>query len=207
MTRSRLEAFSDGVLAIVITIMVFNLKPPLVPRLSALAAVWQELLCYVLSFVYIGIYWNNHHHLFQAVRRVNGAVLLANQHLLFWLTLVPFVTGWLGASSFAAGPTAAYGVVLFLAASAYWILTRTLLALHGAESDLARALGRDRKGLASLLTYAVAIGVAFVEPWAACLLYAAVAAAWLVPDARMERALSGRREPADAHPSVNTSTN
>jgi uncharacterized membrane protein len=146
----------------------------------------------VLSFVFVGIYWNNHHHLLQAARQVNGAILWANLHLLFWLSLVPFVTSWMGQTSFGAGPVAAYGVVMLLAGAAYAILTRVLVAAHGKDSALARAVGRDFKGNLSLLLYVTAVALAFVEPRGACALYAVVAALWLVPDRRIETALAER---------------
>jgi uncharacterized membrane protein len=189
MKKSRLEAFSDGVLAIIITIMVLELKVPHQPTLAALAPLWPTILSYILSYVFIGIYWNNHHHLWQVVERVTGAVLWANLHLLFWLSLVPFVTAWMGENHFAAAPVAAYGLVLLGSGCAYYILTRVLLASHAPDSLLARALGRDFKGRISLALYALAIAVAFVLPWLAGLLYAAVAIIWLVPDRRIERVL------------------
>jgi uncharacterized membrane protein len=187
--KSRLEAFSDGVIAIIITIMVLELKVPHGATVAALQPLWPVLACYVTSFVYVGIYWNNHHHLWQVAERVNGAVLWANLHLLFWLSLFPFVTSWVGESGFAPLPLAAYGTVLLCAGLAYTILTRALLALHGAESLLARALGADLKGWLSLVIYAVAIGLGFAWPWLACVLYIAVAVIWLVPDRRIERVL------------------
>ena len=192
MSKGRLEAFSDGVLAIIITIMVLDLKAPPVPDLEALAPLIPVFLSYVLSFVFVGIYWNNHHHLLQAARQVSGGVLWANLHLLFWLSLIPFVTSWLGETSFAALPAAAYGVVLLAAGGAYSVLTRALISRHGRESTLAIAVGRDRKGLLSLLIYAVSIPLAFVDAWIACALYALVAAMWLVPDPRIESTLEHR---------------
>jgi len=188
MDKSRLEAFSDGVLAIIITIMVLELRLPTGADLAALEAVAPRLLSYLLSFVFIGIYWNNHHHMFQAARRVTGAALWANLHLLFWLSLIPFVTDWMG-EHFAPIPVAAYGVVLISAGSAYYILSRVLLATHGPGSLLARALGRDAKGIVSLAIYALAVGLALVEPRLACALYVVVALIWLVPDRRIERLL------------------
>jgi uncharacterized membrane protein len=188
-TKGRLEAFSDGVLAIIITIMVLELDPPSGGSLGDLRPLLPQLLTYALSFVFLGIYWSNHHHLFQAVQQVNGAVLWANLHLLFWLSLIPFATGWLGESGLVTGPVALYGVVLLLAAAAYTLLVRTLLAVHGAGSSLATAIGRDTKGKASLLIYAAAIVVAFFSPPAAWGLYVFVALIWLVPDRRIERAL------------------
>lgn len=191
MSKGRVEAFSDGVIAILITIMVLELKVPHEPTLAALSPLMPVLLSYVLSFVYLGIYWNNHHHLLQAVRQVDGRALWANMHLLFWLSLVPFVTAWMGETYFAPLPVAAYGVVLLLAALAYSILVRVLIAIHGAESVLATAIGSDRKGKLSLALYASAVLLAFVSPWPACGLYALVAIIWLVPDQRIEKNLIG----------------
>jgi uncharacterized membrane protein len=192
MSKGRLEAFSDGVLAIVITIMVLELKAPSDASLAALAPLIPELLSYVLSFVFIAIYWNNHHHLLQAVRQVNGRVLWANSHLLFWLSLTPFVTAWMGKTSFDQVPVAAYGVVLFMSACAYYLLTLALLAQHGKDSPLAHALGSDIKGKLSLAIYAAAIPLSFLEPWLAGGLYVVVAIIWLVPDRRIEKALAER---------------
>jgi uncharacterized membrane protein len=196
MDKGRLEAFSDGVIAIIITIMVLELRPPKEPTIDALRPVVPVFLSYVLSFVFVGIYWNNHHHLIQAADRVTGRVLWANMHLLFWLSLVPFVTHWMG-GAFAPVPVAAYGVVLLLAGCAYYLLSRALVADHGAGSALAAAVGRDAKGKASVLIYAAAVPLAFVEPWVACGLYVVVAVLWLVPDRRIESALAGR-DPLDS---------
>lgn len=190
MDKGRLEAFSDGVIAILITIMVLELKVPQVPDLAALKPLVPIFLSYVLSFIYLGIYWNNHHHLFQAVQQVKGHVLWANLHLLFWLSLIPFVTGWTGENHFAALPVALYGVVLLFAAIAYFILSRTLIATHGEGSTLATALGRDFKGKVSVVIYALAILLSFLNAWAACLLYVLVAVMWLIPDRRLENALT-----------------
>jgi uncharacterized membrane protein len=189
MGKGRLEAFSDGVLAIVITIMVLELKTPHEADLAALRPLVPVLLSYVLSFVYVGIYWNNHHHLLQAARHVNGRVLWANLHLLFWLSLIPFVTGWMGESHFAPWPVAAYGAVLLLAAMAYELLTHVLVSHHGKKSTLAKAVGTDRKGIASLILYALALPAAFVDPRISCALYAVVALMWLIPDRRIERVM------------------
>jgi uncharacterized membrane protein len=189
MSKGRLEAFSDGVLAIIITIMVLELKPPRQPELDALRPLIPSLLSYLLSFVFVGIYWNNHHHLFQAVRRVNGGVLWANLHWLFWLSLVPLVTNWLGETNFSALPVAAYGVVMLLTAVAYTILVHVLVAVHGRQSALAVAMGRDFKGWVSLLIYATAVAVAFAEPRISAGLYTLVAVIWLVPDRRIERVI------------------
>jgi uncharacterized membrane protein len=186
MSKSRLEAFSDGVIAILITIMVLELRPPEGDTLSALRPLTPVFLSYVLSFVYIGIYWNNHHHLFQVVERIDGRVLWANLHLLFWLSLISFATAWLGEHGGVPWPAALYGVVLLLAAVAYYILTRALLAIHGADSPLARALGRDFKGKISIVLNIAAILLAFVNPWLAYGIYVLVALIWLIPDRRME---------------------
>ncbi len=190
MSKGRLEAFSDGVIAIIITIMVLELRVPQGADFVALIPLIPIFLSYVLSFVFIGIYWNNHHHLFQAVHHVDGRVLWANLHLLFWLSLTPFVTGWMGENGFSAWPVALYGTVLLLAGSAYFILARALIALHGKDSALATALGRDFKGKISLVFYAVAIPLSFLYVWLACALYVLVAIMWLVPDRRIERTLS-----------------
>lgn len=190
MSKGRLEAFSDGVIAIIITIMVLEMKAPAGADLAALRPLIPVFLSYVLSFVFLGIYWNNHHHLFQAVRRVNGPVLWANLHLLFWLSLVPFVTGWMGENEFSAWPVALYGMVLWLAGFAYFILTRVLISHHGQESALAVALGRDVKGKASLAFYTVAIPLSFVNSWLAGALYVVVAIMWFIPDRRIEKTLT-----------------
>jgi uncharacterized membrane protein len=189
MSKGRLEAFSDGVLAIIITIMVLDLKPPQQPHWSALAPVASAFLSYVLSFVFVGIYWNNHHHLLQSVRGVNGAILWANLHLLFWLSLTPLVTNWMGATEFSALPVAAYGSVLLMSGFAYYLLTRVLVAYEGKDSPLAVAVGRDGKGKLSVLAYAIAIPMAFFEPLVSCGLYILVALIWLVPDQRIESVL------------------
>jgi len=194
MNKARLEAFSDGVIAVIITIMVLDLKVPHDADPHALVPLIPVFLSYVLSFIYVGIYWNNHHHMFHAVHRVNGAILWANLHLLFWLSLVPFVTGWMDETHFAPLQVAAYGGVLIAAACAYTILTKVLVAEHGKDSRIARALGRDFKGNISLAIYVVAIAVAFWERWIACALYALVAAIWLVPDRRFERLLDEKRK-------------
>lgn len=190
MGKGRIEAFSDGVIAILITIMVLELTVPHGADLAALRPLLPIFLSYVLSFVYLGIYWNNHHHLFQVVKQVDGRVLWANLHLLFWLSLVPFVTSWMGENGFSAWPVALYGLVLLLAAVAYFFLTRALLALHGPDSVLAAALGEDFKGKVSLLIYLTAIPLAFVNEWLAEALYVLVAIIWLVPDRRIEKILA-----------------
>ncbi|MCW5638597.1 MAG: DUF1211 domain-containing protein [Rubrivivax sp.] len=188
---SRLEAFSDGVIAIIITIMVLELKVPHDPSLQGLQALVPAFLSYVLSFVYVGIYWNNHHHLLHAATRVDGAVLWANLHLLFWLSLLPFATGWMGENHFAALPSAAYGTVLLAAALAYAILQQRIIAAEGEGSRLRRVLGRDWKGKLSPLLYAAAIALNFVETWLAQVIYVLVALLWLVPDRRIESGLQG----------------
>ncbi len=190
MNTGRLEAFSDGVIAILITIMVLELKVPHADNLAALQPLAPVFLSYVLSFIYLGIYWNNHHHLFHVAEHVNGNVLWANLHLLFWLSLIPFVTAWTGENHFAALPVACYGAVLLLAATAYTLLTRILIAHHGKNSTLAIAIGRDVKGKISLGIYAAAILLAFVNSWLAFGLYILVAIMWLVPDRRIERAIT-----------------
>jgi uncharacterized membrane protein len=199
MSPTRLEAFSDGVLAIIITIMVLELKVPQGDAaLGALRPLVPVFLSYVLSFVYIGIYWNNHHHMLRVVRRVNGAVLWANLHLLFWLSLFPFVTAWVGENHFAAMPTALYGAVLLLAAVAYYILQGTIIRSEGPQSLLAAAIGTDVKGRISPLIYLLAIPVAFIRPWMSQAAYVFVALMWIVPDRRIERVLG----PAPDHSRV-----
>jgi uncharacterized membrane protein len=193
MGKGRLEAFSDGVIAIIITIMVLELKVPHGDTLQTLTPLWPVFLSYVLSFVYLAIYWNNHHHLLHTTQQVSAAVLWANLHLLFWLSLVPFVTGWMGENQFTAAPTALYGVVLLLAGVAYYILQQAIIAAQGKGSVLKKALGRDWKGKLSLVAYATAIPAAFVWPAVAWSIYAGVALVWLVPDRRIERALGVRR--------------
>ena len=189
MTKARMETFSDGVIAIIITIMVLELRPPHEASLSALLPLYPVFLSYVLSFIYIGIYWSNHHHLLHAVQHVNGGVLWANLHLLFWLSLVPFVTAWMGENHFAAVPVAVYGAVLLLASIAYFILSRALISLHGKTSTLAVAVGRDFKGLLSTLVYLVAVPFSLVKWWIGFALYVLVAVMWLVPDRRIEKRL------------------
>jgi len=184
-----MEAFSDGVVAIIITVMVLELKVPHEPTLEALRPVVPPLLTYALSFIYVGIYWNNHHHMLHAATRVSGGVLWANLHLLFWLSLIPFTTGWMGENHFQPVPTASYGLVLLLASIAYFILARALLAVEGPGSRLAKALGSDRKGRFSTAIYVVAVPLALVRPWMAIVLYVLVGMIWLVPDRRIERRL------------------
>jgi len=189
MHKGRLEAFSDGVIAIIITIMVLELKVPHSAELADLREVLPVFLSYVMSFVYLAIYWNNHHHMLQVCQRVSGGALWANLHLLFWLSLVPFVTAWMGENHFAAAPMAAYGAVLLAASIAYYILARALVRVHGPDSVIARAVGRDRKGLASAALYVLAVPVALVMPAIAGAIYVFVAIIWLIPDRRMEDAL------------------
>jgi uncharacterized membrane protein len=190
MTKSRLEAFSDAVIAIIITIMVLEIKVPHGDTLAVLRPLLPVFLSYAMSFVFLGIYWNNHHHLLQAVRQVTGGVLWANLHLLFWLSLIPFVTGWMGENHFAALPVALYGVVMLLAGTAYFILTRVLLMVHPRDSELAIAIGNDFKGKISLVIYAVGVLLAMVNSWLACALYVLVSIIWLIPDRRIERTLN-----------------
>ncbi|MEJ2679497.1 MAG: TMEM175 family protein, partial [Gemmatimonadota bacterium] len=185
MGTARLEAFSDGVLAIIITIMVLEMNVPHGTNLAALRPLVPVFLSYILSFVYLGIYWNNHHHMLHVTKRVSGGVLWANLHLLFWLTLVPFTTSWMGENGFAPLPTALYGGVLLMAAIAYWILQRAIVAGEGPDSVLAAAVGRDFKGNASPVLYGLAIAAALVRPWIAGALYVLVALMWLVPDRRI----------------------
>jgi len=183
---SRLEAFSDGVIAIIITIMVLELRVPHGADTASLLPLWPVFLSYVLSFVYIGIYWNNHHHMLHAAERVSGGVLWANLHLLFWLSLIPFATGWMGENHFASTPTALYGIVLLMAAAAYWLLQNRILANQGSKSLLAKAVGSDLKGKLSPVIYLCAIPLAYVHPAIAGGLYVLVAMIWLVPDPRIE---------------------
>jgi uncharacterized membrane protein len=190
MGTGRVEAFSDGVLAIIITIMVLDMKTPPVADLGALRPLAPVFLSYVLSYLYIGIYWNNHHHLLYATRHVGGGIMWANLHLLFWLSLVPFVTRWMGDSGFAPGPTMLYGVILVFAGAAYWLLQRAILRKEGADSTLAAAVGRDRKAQISVLVYVIAIPLALASPWIAGALYAFGSLIWLVPDRRIEREVS-----------------
>jgi uncharacterized membrane protein len=187
MKTTRLEAFSDGVIAIIITIMVLEMKVQHGEDLAALSPLLPVFLSYVLSFVYVGIYWNNHHHLFQAVEHVNGTILWANLHLLFWLSLFPFVTGWMGENHFATWPVALYGVVLMMAALAYYVLVRALVAEHGHGSTIATAVRTDYKGLVSIAVYALAVPLTFVNRWIGCALYVVVALMWFIPDPRIEK--------------------
>jgi uncharacterized membrane protein len=193
MEKNRLEAFSDGVLAIIITIMVLELKVPRGVDFTALEPVLPVFLNYVLSFIYVGIYWNNHHHLFHATKHVSGGILWANLHLLFWLSLFPFGTAWMGENHLAPAPTAAYGVVLLMAALAWYVLQHAIIVNQGRNSLLASAIGRDWKGKLSPVFYVAAIPLAFVSPWISTGLYTFVALLWLIPDRRIERAL-GKQE-------------
>ena len=190
MTKGRLEAFSDGVIAIIITIMVLELKVPHGESLQDLLPLWPVFLAYVLSFVHVGIYWNNHHHMIHAVKHVTGGALWANLHLLFWLSLVPVTTEWMGGSHFATVPVAVYGVVMLMAAIAYYILAHCLIAIQGRDAEFARALGGDRKGFLSAGAYVVAIPVAFLSPWISVAIFVTIAAIWFVPDRRFERSLA-----------------
>ena len=190
MNKGRMEAFSDGVLAVIITVMVLEMKSPHGTSLASLRPVVPIFLIYILSFVYIGIYWNNHHHLLHATQRVNGATLWANLHLLFWLSLVPFTTGWMSENHFESWPVAVYGIVLLMAGVAYFILTKILIRLHGHGSTLAHSIGRDRKGKLSIAVYAAAIPLAFARPWIAGAGYVIVAIVWLIPDRRIEKTLA-----------------
>jgi TMEM175 potassium channel family protein len=192
MDRDRLTAFTDGVIAVIITIMVLELKAPPRADLSALLGEWPSFLSYVLSFIYVGIYWNNHHHFFQLAPEVNGAILWANLHLLFWLSLVPFATGWVGENPFASGPAAVYGAVLLMCAIAFYVMERAIVAAQGAGSPLARAIGRDLKGKLSPFLYLAGVAAAFTAPAVSYALYALVALVWLVPDRRVENAVAGR---------------
>src|SRR5213595_862033 len=190
MGKNRLEAFSDGVLAIIITIMVLELKVPHGDELASLLPLWPVFLSYVLSFIYIGIYWNNHHHLIHAVHEISGGVLWANLHLLFWLSLIPVVTGWMGENHFATIPVAAYGLVLFMCAIAYTVLVRSLINHHRENKALAEAIGSDRKGWLSLALYLLGVALAFVHAWLGFAVYIGVALIWLIPDRRIESRLS-----------------
>lgn len=192
MNKGRLEAFGDAVIAIIITIMILELHPPEDLSIAALQGIAPNLLSYILSFIILAIYWNNHHHLFQSVEMVNGAVLWANLHLIFWLSIIPFVTAWLGKAGIQTIPVALYGFVLTLSAVAYAILVRTLLSLHGDQSALAQAIGSDTKGKLSILVYLIAIGGSFIFPLGALSLYVLVALSWFIPDRRFERASNKR---------------
>ena len=191
MNKSRMEAFSDGVIAIIITIMVLELKVPHEPNLEALSELAPVFLSYVLSFVYVGIYWNNHHHMLQVVGKINGAALWANLHLLFWLSLIPFASGWMGENHFATIPVAAYGFCLLMCAIAFVILSRILVTIEGPNSKLAEAIHRDYKGKVSVAIYLLAIALTFVNHWLGFALYCVVAALWFIPDSRIEKRVNG----------------
>lgn len=192
MGKNRLEAFFDGVVAIIITIMVLEMRVPHGDSIEALSSLIPVLLSYVLSFVYLGIYWNNHHHMMHTCRRATGSMLWANLHLLFWLSLIPFTTGWMGENHFATLPAAAYGLVLLMAAIAYWILQQRIITSQGEDSILKKAIGSDWKGKLSPALYVVAIILAFLSPWIAVAIYVFVALTWVVPDRRIERVLIGK---------------
>ncbi|MCE5200597.1 MAG: TMEM175 family protein [Armatimonadota bacterium] len=194
MGKGRVEAFSDAVLAIIITVMVLEMRVPHGADVNALRPMLPVILSYVLSFIYLGIYWNNHHHMFHVTERVSGSILWANLHLLFWLSLIPFTTGWMGENNFAPAPTSLYGVVLLMAAIAYSILQWVIIKSHGRSSLLAAAVGHDLKGKLSIFCYAVAVPSAFVSQWIAGALYVGVALMWLIPDRRIERVIYQRRE-------------
>lgn len=193
MNKNRLEAFSDGVIAVIITILVLELKAPEGTTWVALRPLLPHFLSYVLSFVYVGIFWNNHHHLLHATKRVSGGILWANLHLLFWISLIPLTTTWMGENHLDSLPVAVYGTVLFLAATAYFLLTKILISHHGRDSTLALAIGKDGKALVSALIYAAAISLAFVFPIVSILCYVGVAVIWLVPDRRIERKLTSEQ--------------
>jgi Predicted integral membrane protein len=197
MNKGRMEAFSDGVLAVIITIMVLEMKPPHGAGPSALRSELPVFLSYIMSFVYVGIYWNNHHHLLHAAQHVTGGILWANLHLLFWLSLTPFATAWMGENHFAAWPVALYGVILLFCGVAYFILTQLLMTHHGKESTLAASIGEDQKGKLSVVVYLIAVPLSFVKPWIACACYALVAVMWLIPDPRIEK--NFRKESMHSH--------
>lgn len=189
MGKGRLEAFSDGVLAIIITIMVLEMKVPHSDSLEELKKLLPVFISYILSFVYIGIYWNNHHHLMHVTNKINGKIMWANSHLLFWLSLMPFASGWMGENHFTTLPAALFGIILLMAGVAYYILSQCLIKFHGKNSTLAKAVGNDVKGIISIVVYALGIGLAFYIPWISLALYSSVAVLWLVPDKRIEKKL------------------
>ncbi|MES2374846.1 MAG: TMEM175 family protein [Bacteroidota bacterium] len=197
MGKGRLEAFSDAVIAIIITIMVLEMKVQHGDSLETLKPLLPVFMSYILSFIYIGIYWNNHHHLMHVTHKINGKIMWANSHLLFWLSLMPFASGWMGENHFATIPTALFGVILLMAGVAYYILAQCLIQLHGKDSTLGRAVGNDGKGIISVVIYAIAIGLAFVNTWISLALYAAVAIIWLVPDRRIELKVMEEEKLAD----------
>ncbi|HQT23589.1 TMEM175 family protein [Daejeonella sp.] len=198
-TKGRLEAFSDGVIAIIITIMVLELKVPHSENIEALVGLFPVFISYVLSFIYVGIYWNNHHHMIHTIKSVNGAILWANLHLLFWLSLIPFVTAWMGENHFGKWPVILYGIILIMNAIAYFILAKTLVSHHGKDSLIAKALGQDWKGKLSLIIYATAIGASFIHSGIGMFLYLVVAVIWLIPDTRIEKLLISESQKEDKH--------
>jgi uncharacterized membrane protein len=198
MQKGRLEAFSDGVIAIIITIMVLELKVPHSPDFNALTPLWPVFMSYVLSFVYVGIYWNNHHHLIHAVQEVSGGVLWANLHLLFWLSLIPFVTAWMGENHFETAPTVAYGFVLFMCAVAYSLLVNRLVKYHDKNSTLAEAIGDDQKGKISIVLYLLGVVLAWLAAWLGFIVYVGVAVMWLIPDRRIENKVTEEAEEEEA---------
>lgn len=189
MNKNRLEAFSDGVIAIIITIMVLELRIPHGDSIEELKRLFPKFISYVISFVYVAIYWNNHHHLIHTIKRVNGPIMWTNTHLLFWLSLIPFVTAWAGENNFSILPVAIYGVVLFMAAVAYFILTKTIISTHGSDTVLGTAIGKDLKGKISVVLYAIAVPMAFLEPFISVGIYILVALIWLIPDKRIEKSV------------------
>jgi len=195
MGKGRLEAFSDAVLAIIITIMVLEMKAPHQDSLASLKPLLPVFISYILTFVYVGIYWNNHHHMLHAAKHVNGRTLWANTHLLFWLSLIPFVTGWMGENNFSTWPVVLYGFVLLMAGIAYYLLAHSLASLHGKNSTLAEAIGKDRKGILSVIILAIGIGLSFINPLLGLLMYAVVAIIWFIPDTRIERKMTTHNTP------------
>ncbi len=189
MAKGRVEAFSDGVMAIIITIMVLEIKVPHGTTIGVLTPLIPKIVSYILSFIYIGIYWNNHHHMMHTIQHVNGKVLWANMHLLFWLSLIPFATGWMGENGFATLPVALYGFVLLMCGVAYYILAQSLIHLHGKDSTIAAAIGKDKKGMISVIIYVVAVGTCFIHPVISMALYTIVTAIWIIPDKRIEKKL------------------
>jgi len=202
METSRLEAFSDGVIAILITLTVFNVKAPATADIHGIAESIPAILVFALSFLYLAIYWNNHHHMFQATRGVNGSVLWANMHLLFWLSLLPFVTTWMFESAFSMWPVAVYGTVLLMAAMAYWVLQTCIVRSDGCDSLLRQAIGRDWKGRGSLVVYVIAVLLSFWSVWAAIAIYVGVALVWLIPDQRIEKAVLGTSQDSNSEACV-----
>ncbi|HXL58195.1 MAG TPA: TMEM175 family protein [Chitinophagaceae bacterium] len=194
MGKGRVEAFSDGVMAIIITVMLLEIKVPHGDELNLLKPVVPVFISYILSFIYLGIYWNNHHHMMHSVQHVNGKVLWANTHLLFWLSLIPFATGWMGENNFTKWPVILYGTILLMCGVAYYILSQTLIGLHGKNSTIANAIGSDKKGKLSVVIYAFAIALSFINPWIGMALYTIVAAMWIIPDKRIEKKLMSQEK-------------